>query len=126
MAVLLGAIKQKNVNAIQKRVDEINEMIRFAKEHKLEVVDKTNTWQAPMKYEPLKYSNGVLYVTYYKFDLYKYAKGQGYDWKKESYKVGRKDTSYGGYSENESIKMTLTDIARMYRSVVNHYKKYGY
>lgn len=126
MAVLLGAIKQKNVNAIQKRVDEINEMIRYANAHDLDVVDKTNSWQAPMKYEPLKYSNGVLYITYQKLNLYDYLKGRGSKWTKESYKVGRKDTSYGGYSENQSIKMTLTDIARMYRSVVNHYKKYGY
>jgi hypothetical protein len=125
MSIFLGAIKQKNVSSIQKRVDEINDMIRYANEHNLEVVDKSQTWEAPMKFEPLKYSNGVLYVKYQKLDLYKYNRGKGTSWQKESYKVGRKDTSYG-FEENESIRLTLTDIARMFRSVVNHYKKYGY
>jgi hypothetical protein len=126
MSIFLGAIKQKNVPAIERRVSEINEMIRFAKIHKLEVVDKSNTWQAEMKYEQLKYSNGILYITYETLDLYDYLKGKGRKYKKESYKVGRKDTSYGGYSENESIRITLTDIARMYRSRINEFKKYGY
>jgi hypothetical protein len=124
MAVLLGAI-QKNNNAIQKRVDEINAMIRFANANKLEVVDKSGSWQAEMKYEELKYSKGVLYITYQTLDLYGYLKGKGRKYKKESYKIGRKDTQYGGYSENESIRLNLTDIARMYRSRINEFKKYG-
>jgi len=125
MSIFLGAVKQKNVPAIERRVEEINDMIRFAKLHKLEVVDKSGSWQAPMKYELLKYSKGILYVTFETLDLYKYNREGKRSYKKESYKVGRKDTSYY-YKENESIKVSLTDIARMYRARINQFKKYGY
>jgi hypothetical protein len=114
MAVLLGAIKSGN-DPIQKRVDEINDMIRYANENNIDVVDKSSTWQANMKYNLLKYSRGVLFVSYQQLDLYKYYKGQGETWKKESYRVGKND-----------VREVLTDIARMYRSSIKRYKTYGY
>lgn len=114
MAVLLGAIKSGK-DPIQKRVDEINDMIRFANENNIEVVDNRSTWQTPMKYNLLKYSRGVLFVTYQELDLYRYNKGQGKFYKKVSDRVGKYD-----------IKEVLNDIARMYRSSIRRYKTYGY
>jgi hypothetical protein len=114
MAVLLGAIKAGS-NAIQKRVDEVNDMIRFANENKIEVVDKSGTWQAPMKYNLLKYSRGVLFVTYQELDIYKYNRGKGEDWQKKTARYGKED-----------IRDVLNDIAKMYRSSIRRYKTYGY
>ena len=83
MSIFLGAV-QKSSNAIQKRVDEVNEMIRFGNSHDIYVVDSTTTWQAPMKYNLLKYTKGVLYVSYEELDLYKYNRGKGKSFKKEN------------------------------------------
>lgn len=116
MSIFLGAV-QSNKNAIQKRVDEVNEMIRFANENDIEVVDSTTTWQAPMRYNLLKYTKGVLYVSYQELDLYKYNRGKGKSYKKESFKVGRNDTDYG-FNENEGIKKVLSNIAKMYRKAI--------
>jgi len=115
MSILLGAVKQTNTNAIQKRVDEINAMIRFAKLHKLEVVDKSGSWQSPMIYEQLKYTKGVLYAKYKELDLYKANRGGGRDYKNMTERYGKND-----------VKEGLTYIARMYRARINQFKKYGY
>ena len=111
----VSVAKKSGSNAIQKRVDEVNEMINFANENNIEVVDKNSTWQTPMKYNPLKYSRGILFVSYQSLDLYKFNKGQGESWKKENDKFGKDD-----------VKDVLTDIARMYRSSIRRYKTYGY
>jgi len=115
MSIFLGAVIQKNSNAIQKRVDEINEMIRIAKANDLSVTDKSGTWQPLVKYNLLKYTKGVLYATYEEENLYYYAKGKGRKWEKKSERYGKNDVAYG-----------LKYIGAMYRSAVNHFKKYGY
>jgi len=114
MAVLLGAI-QKNSTTIEKRVNEINDMIRYANANDIEVVDNRSTWQSPMRYNPLLYTKGVLYVSYAELDLYRANRGGSRVYENKVYRVGKND-----------VKETLTDIARMYRSAINKFKKYGY
>jgi hypothetical protein len=117
--------KGGNIPTIEKRVAEVNKLIAEGNDKGLEVVDESTTWQSPMKYNPLKYSNGVLYVSYEQLDLYNYNKGRGEGYKKESYKVGKNEMGMG-LSEGSAQKETLTDIARMYRKAINSFNKYGY
>lgn len=111
--------KGGNVPSIERRVAEVNAMIEDANEKGLEVVDEGNTWQAPMKYKPIKYTRGVLYISYFQLDLYKYNKGIGVVWEKKNDVVGRNVIMY-------SQSQALSDIARMYRKVLKFYDKYGY
>lgn len=106
----IGATTKAKQNAIQKRVDEINEMIKKANSLGLSVRDTSTTWQTEMKFKPLKYSRGVLFVTYEELDLYKYAKGGGRTWKK-------KTDRYGQYE----ISSVLSDIRKMYKSELKYY-----
>jgi cell division protein FtsB len=117
--------KGGNIPTIEKRVAEVNKLIAEGNDKGLEVVDESTTWQSPMKYKPLKYSNGVLYVEYEELDLYKHNRGGGSEWKKEKYRVGKNEMGMG-LSEGSAQKETLTDIARMYRKAINSFNKYGY
>ena len=114
MSIFLGAVKSGNSNAIQKKVDEINNMIRFANEKDIEVVDKSSSWQSPMRYDLLKYTKGVLYVKYKELDLYKANRGGGRNYKSVSERYGKND-----------VATALTEIARMYRSKINEFTKYN-
>ena len=111
--------KGGNIPSIERRVAEVNAMIEDANEKGLEVVDEGQTWQAPMKYKPIKYTRGVLYISYEQLDLYKYNKGLGVVWEKKNDIVGKNVIMY-------SQSQALSEIARMYRKVLNHYDKYGY
>jgi hypothetical protein len=106
-----------NVKSIEKKVAEVNELIKYANDNKIEVVDESGTWQAPMKYKPIKYSNGVLYIEYDELDLYKHNKGQGTFRKTVKDKVLKRDMQFDN---------PLNDIAKMYRKAVKHHKEYGY
>ena len=106
MAVFLGAV-QKNSNTIQRRVDEINDMIRYANSKDIEVVDTSSSWQSPMKYDLLKYTKGVLYVKFKELELYKANKGGGRDYKSVTERYGKNDVNYA-----------LTNIAKMYRKAI--------
>jgi hypothetical protein len=119
--------KGGNLPSIEKRVAEVNAMIKEGNEKGLKVVDESQTWQSPMKYNPLKYSNGVLYVSYQELDLYKYRKSGGRDslWEKQNYRIGKNEMGMG-LSEGSAQKETLTEIARMYRKALNHFNKYGW
>jgi hypothetical protein len=117
--------KGGNVPSIEKRVAEVNALIQEGNEKGLEVIDKTTTWEAPMKYNSIKYTNGVLYISYKELDLYKNNKGMGREWKNESYKIGKHEmgeNSFRGSAQTDA----LSHIARMYRSAINHFNKYGY
>jgi hypothetical protein len=94
-------------------------MIQDANEKGLEVVDESTTWQSPMKYNPIKYTRGVLYISYFQLDLYKYNKGLGVVWEKKNDIVGRNVIMY-------SQSQALSDIARMYRKALKRYDTYGY
>jgi hypothetical protein len=117
--------KGGNVPTIEKRVAEVNALIREGNDKGVEVIDSNNTWQAPMKYKPIKYTKGVLYISYEQLDLYKYNKGMGTFYKKESYKIGKNESGMS-MSNNSAQKETLTEIARMYRKAINSFDKYGY
>ena len=119
--------KGGSIKSIEKRVAEVNELIKRGNDLGIEVVDESTTWQAPMKYKPLKYTNGVLYVEYQELDLYRHNKGMGSDWETKKYKVTKYENAYGFEGEAGSMqRQVLTDIARMYRKPLKSYDTYGY
>jgi hypothetical protein len=117
-----------NITSIVKRVAEVNELIAKGNELGLKVIDESVTWQAPMKYKPLKYSNGVLYIEYEELDLYKHNKGQGSVWKTVKDKVLKNERGMSLYADAQGSaqRESISDIARMYRKGLKHYDKYGY
>ena len=120
--------KGGSIKSLEKRVAEVNELIKRGNELGIEVVDESTTWQAPMKYKPLKYTNGVLYVSYEQMDLYKYSKEYVKQWDKKSYKVGKYEYPSSGYGDEAGAaqREALTEIARMYRKPLKSYDTYGY
>lgn len=106
-----------NVKAIERKVAEVNELIKYANNNKIEIIDQNSSWQTPMKYKPIKYSNGVLYVEYEELDLYKYKKGLGKEWKIVKDKVLKNRMEFDS---------PLNDIGRMFRKAVKQHKEYGY
>jgi hypothetical protein len=113
--------KGGNVPSIEKKINELNKLISEANEKGVEVVDTDVTWQAPMKYKPIKYSNGVLYIEYEELDLYSHNRGEGTKWKTKKDKVF-KNSGLGTYDQIAEINY----IARMYRKAIKHFDKYGY
>jgi hypothetical protein len=109
--------KGGEIKSIRKRVDEINALIKLGNENDIEVVDESTTWESPMKFKPLKYSNGVLYVEYQELDLYSYLKGRGTKYETKKFKVTKYDTS-SGFEAGESQRNELNDIAKMYRKAL--------
>ena len=108
------------LSSIEKKVNEVNDLINKANLFNLTVIDTNGTWQTPMKYKPFRYSNSVLYEEYQELDLYGYAKKGYRDWilKKNKYtKTG------DGIDVQKSV---LNDVAKMYRKALKHYDKYGY
>jgi len=116
-----GVKKSGNIKSIQNRVNEVNELIKEGNDKGVEVIDSRSTWEAPMKYKPIKYSNGVLYIEYEELNLYKYNRFEGTQWVTKKEKITK-----GGVLGLEEQKYTLTLIARMYRKAINHFNKYGY
>lgn len=118
-----------NVGSIEKSVAEVNEMIKLANEKDIEVTDTSGTWQSPMKYKPLKYSNGVLYIEYEELDLYRHNKGMGSNWESKKQKITKHSTDYGhningsdaGYAQREELKQ----IAKMYRKAIKNFNNYA-
>jgi hypothetical protein len=109
--------KGGEIKSIKKRVDEINALIKLGNENDIEVVDESTTWESPMKFKPIKYSNGVLYVEYQELDLYSYLKGRGTKYETKKFKVTKYDTS-SGFEAGESQRNELNDIAKMYRKAL--------
>jgi len=109
--------KGGEITSIKKRVDEVNALIKLGIENDIEVVDNSTTWESPMKYKPLKYSNGVLYIEYQELDLYSYLKGRGTKYETKKEKVTKYDDSYG-YGAGVTQKHMLNDIAKMYRKAL--------
>lgn len=109
--------KGGNVPSIEKRIAVVNNLIALGNANNLNVFDTNNSWEAPMKYNPLKYTNGVLYVSYQELDLYLYLKRGGTKYKKESYKVGKNEMGENVLKGSAQTD-TLTKIANMYRKAL--------
>lgn len=109
--------KGGNVPSIEKRIAVVNNLIALGNANNLNVFDTNNSWEAPMKYNPLKYTNGVLYVSYQELDLYLYLKRGGTKYKKESYKVGKNEMGENVFKGSAQTD-TLTKIANMYRKAL--------
>lgn len=89
---------------IQKKVDEINDMIAKAKDEDgdaIGVVDTSGTWQSAMYYKPIEYKNGKLYIQY----------------EEQGTKGITKDVINKANMEMDGIP-TLNNIAKMYRKVI--------
>lgn len=103
--------KGGNVSSIEKRVKEINSLIELANANNLQVVDESGSWQSPMKYQPIKYSNGVLYIEYDELDLYSHLKRGSSQWKRVKEKVLKRDVEFDN---------PLNQIAKMYRKALKN------
>ena len=101
--------KGGNVSSIEKKVAEVNRLIELGNKNGISVVDSRSTWEAPMKYKPIRYSNGVLYVEYQQLDLYKYNKKGISNWVTKKDKVLKRDMQFDN---------PLNDIAKMYRKAL--------
>ena len=113
--------KGGNVPTIEKRVAEVNALIKEGNEKGVEVIDTSSTWQSPMKYKPFKYYNGVLYEEYEELNLYSYNRGEGTKWETKKYKF----TKSGSFGLDDQ-KGVLNQVARWYRKAIKHFDNYGY
>jgi hypothetical protein len=89
---------------IQKKVDEVNALIKKAIDSDgdpLMVVDTTGTWEEPMQYKPIVYKNGRLYIEYF----------EPYSGKTEKDVINKSNMDFDGYP-------TLLNIAKMYRKAL--------
>jgi antirestriction protein len=101
--------KGGNVSSIEKKVNEVNRLIELANKNDISVVDSSSTWESPMKYKPIKYSNGTLYIEYEELDLYKYNRTGVSNW------VTKKDKIL---KRNMEFDNPLNEIAKMYRKAL--------
>ena len=94
---------------IQKKVDEINNLISLASNSESEnaydgnlmVTDTSSTWEEPAVYKPIIFRNGVLYIEYF----------EPYSNRTKKDKIFKRDLEYDGYG-------TLLDIAKIYRKAL--------
>ena len=110
-----GATKRKSGNEpkVQRKVDELNRLIKLANENDIEITDNTSTWEAPMRYKPIKYTNGTLYLEWEELDLYKANRGEGRKYEKKTDKVLKSDMELDGIP-------TLNFLARRYRNALKN------
>lgn len=109
-----------NVNAIEKKVAEVNELIEMGNKNNVSVTDTSSTWQSPMKYKPFVYKSGVLYENYDELDLYLYSKKDEQKWRI----VKHKYTKSGDGVDTQ--KEVLNNVAKMYRKELKYYADYDY
>jgi hypothetical protein len=91
---------------IQKKVDEINNLISLASnsdsdnayDGNLMVTDTSSTWEEPAIYKPIVFRNGVLYIEYF----------EPYSNRTKKDKILKRNLEFDGYG-------TLLDIAKIYR-----------
>ena len=107
--------KSGNVPRIAKKVAEVNALIEKGNELGVEVVDSSTTWQSPMKYKPIKYVNGILYIEYEELDLYSHLKRGINQWKLKKDKVLKRNMEFDN---------PLNDIAKMYRKAIREREQY--
>ena len=105
----LGAVNPRK-SAMEKKVEAVNEMIKEANKKGIYVVDTSSTWEAPMMYEPLKYSRKQLFVKYKQLDLYRWNRGGGEKWNSRTERWGGDD-----------VKDIVNYVAKMYRKALKQY-----
>ncbi len=107
-----------NIQSIEKKVAEVNELIEMGNKNNVSVTDTSNTWQSPMKYKPFVYKNGILYENYNELDLYLYSKTGDRKWRI----VKHKYTKSGDGVDTQ--KEVLNGVAKMYRKELKYYADY--
>lgn len=112
----------KRFNVIQRRVNEINEMISKAIDKdgdKLLVVDPKSTWEEPMSYEPIAFENNILTIRY----------TEPYNKNKDNIEKIDLNVYLEDIDENhfilEDAKGDLSSIKRMYNKAIKKAKKDG-
>jgi len=101
--------KGGNVSSIEKKVQEVNRLIDLANKNDISVIDSSSTWESPMKYKPIKYSNGTLYIEYQELDLYKNNRTGIKEYVTKKDKVLKRNMEFDN---------PLNDIAKMYRKAL--------
>ena len=101
--------KGGNVSSIEKKVQEVNRLIDLANKNDISVIDSSSTWESPMKYKPIKYSNGTLYIEYQELDLYKNNRTGISEYITKKDKVLKRNMEFDN---------PLNDIAKMYRKAL--------
>ena len=101
--------KGGNVSSIEKKVQEVNRLIDLANKNDISVIDSSSTWESPMKYMPIKYSNGTLYIEYQELDLYKNNRTGISEYITKKDKVLKRNMEFDN---------PLNDIAKMYRKAL--------
>jgi hypothetical protein len=104
--------KGGNVPSITKKVNEVNRLIALGNENDISVIDSSSTWESPMKYKPIKYSNGTLYIEYEELDLYKNNRTGVKQWITKKDKVLKRNMEYDS---------PLNNIAKWYRKALKNY-----
>jgi hypothetical protein len=104
-------------STIKKQVETINALITKANKLGINVIDESVTWQAPLKYNIIKFVKGKIYISYSQLDLYAYHRKGVKIWKKESFVTGTK-----GYGSNDIFYGNpLPDIKRMYTKALKYH-----
>ena len=94
---------------LQRKVDEVNRLIKLVNDNDLTVVDSSSTWESPMKYQPIVISRGGLKITYKELDLYKYNKTGKQSWEEKKDTILKRDME---------LDNPLNDIAKWHRKAL--------
>jgi hypothetical protein len=94
---------------LQRKVDEVNRLIKLVNDNDLTVVNSSSTWETPMKYQPIVVTRGGLKITYKELDLYKYNKTGKQNWEEKKETVLKRDMEFDN---------PLNDIAKWHRKAL--------
>jgi hypothetical protein len=94
---------------LQRKVDEVNRLIKLVNDNDLKVVNSSSTWETPMKYQPIVVSRGGLKITYKELDLYKYNRTGKQSWEEKKETVLKRDMEFDN---------PLNDIAKWHRKAL--------
>ena len=94
---------------LQRKVDEVNRLIKLVNDNDLTVVNSSSTWETPMKYQPIVVSRGGLKITYKELDLYKYNRTGKQNWEEKKETVLKRDMEFDN---------PLNDIAKWHRKAL--------
>ena len=114
----------RKFNAIKKRVDTINGLITKAIDtdgDALEVIDASSTWEEPMVYDPIKFENNVLTISYK--EPWGHKRGEV---KTEEYDLNKYlEDEEENYWIFEEAKDMLAYVSRMYKKAIKKATREG-